>query len=169
MATFSIRINKNKAQTITTIKNVDEFDLTGTTTITANTYLDVLLSPVTTYDFTAPQVAAFVADDQVDITVLDLIGVSPVDGFYTVVLDVDDGTHDSTDGGVGITLEATSEVYSKQGVISVQSPDFFVPQVVHVCKMWLDEMNELENLPLGQRKDQFDRRLNSLKQILRYE
>lgn len=168
MAIFSIRISKNKAQTITTIKNVDEFDLSGTTTITANTYLDVLLAPVKVYNFTVQQVADFLANDQVEVTVSDLIGASPVDGFYTTILDVDTGTHDSTNGGVGITLEATSEVYSKQSVVKIQSPDFFVEQALHVCHMLLSEMNELENIDTSQRKDQFDRRLSNLQEILRY-
>lgn len=169
MAVFSIRISKNKAQTVTTIKNVNGFDLSGTTTITANTYIDTLLAPLTTYDFTTQQRDDFIANDEVSIAVSDLIGASPVDAFYTVILDVDDGTHESTGGGVGITLEATNVVYSKQSVVSVQSPDFFVEQVLHVCHMLLSEMNELENIDNSQRKDQFDRRLSNLKEILRYE
>ena len=168
MSVFALRMSKNKAQDIVTLKNVDSFDLAGSTTIIANTYI-ILTDPVIkAYTLTTQERDDFIANDVVDVAVSDLIGTSPIDAFYSTILDVDTATHESTDGGVSITLEATNETYSKQSVVDVESPDFFVEQAVHVCKMILDEMNALEDLDSSQRKDQFDRRLVNLKQILRY-
>ena len=165
MAVFKIKCEKNKAQTQVTIRQKDSVDLSGETAFTVNVYTDDLIVADSTYGLTAGQLndlltTGIVVVDTTDLEITD-------DDFYT--LELVSEHFNSNMAGVGITLEATGKVYSKQGLVDVYSPDFRVDSVLNASHMMLQEMNAIESQDYSlQKRVDFTTRLEHLKTILNY-
>ena len=165
---YKIRCSKNSPQSIVTIVQDDNTDISGLTSVTANVYSDDLSTTVNTYTLTAQDIIDLKAGS-VNVSTLDLIGsAAPDDDFYSVELDGD--TVDSDLAGIGITLEAKGETYNKQGFVDVYDPDFRIDQVLHTAHMLVQEMDNIENQDSTlQKRIDFTTRLATLKKILSYE
>lgn len=170
MATsFEIKLSKSNDQQTVKITQQDDVDLSGVSAIVASVYTDDLSTADNTHTFTATQLSNFQSNGEVEIAYDTLLGASPADEFYTVELNGDSGSYVSNKAGVGITLEASAKVYSKQLFTSVYSQDFRVDKALHVAHMLLEQMNAIEwqDYSLQKRID-FIIRLAHLKEILDY-
>jgi len=162
---FKVKLSKSPNQQLITIVQTDNVNISGMTTATADVYTDDLGTADTSYDLTVGEVSDL-ASGEVVLSASDL-GMAD-DDFYTVILTCS-GSLVSAAAGVGITLEATSEVYSNQGSVNVYSPDYRVDSVLMTAKMLLDEMNAIENMEVSlQKRADYTTRLGLLKDILKY-
>ena len=167
MATFKIKCEKNKAQTVVTIRQQDEVDLSALSSFTVNVYTSNLSEADATYSMSGSEVTAFKTTGIVELQVADVLP-STDDDFYT--LEVESGAYLSNKAGVAITLKAAGKVYTKQGFIDVYSPEFRVDRALMAAHMLYQEMNMIENLDASlQKRIDFTSRLATLKQILKYE
>ena len=167
MADYKIKLSKDSAQAIITIRQDDSVSISAETAITANVYSDDLSTTINTYAFTAQNLTDFKANGYVEVATLDLIGITD-DDFYTVELD--GAVLDSEQAGVGLTLEAKGETYNKQGFVDVYSPDYKISQVLHTAHMLVQEMDNIETQDYSlQKRVDFTTRLATLKKILSYE
>lgn len=165
MATFKIKCEKNKAQTVVTIRQQDSVDLSGELAFTVNVYSDDLVVADSTYGLTAGQLNDLLTTGVVNVDVSDLALTD--DDFYSLELVSENFT--SNVAGVGITLEATGKVYSKQGYVDIYSPDYRVDRILMVAHMMLQEMNTIETQDYSlQKRVDFTTRLDHLKEILDY-
>ena len=162
---FTFKAYKNISQDVITIVNYSGYDFSSTTTISATVYL-VAGTTINTYAFTSQNISDLNTNGRVDITTADLLGASPVDGYYTISLDVD--STDTGTGYVGITLAAASQVNSHQSLIDVRPNKYDIPLVLHLSKILLDGMNALEYTDTTQGKNQFDNWNTRLKETLNY-
>lgn len=163
---FKIKLSKSADQQTITIRQTDSTDISGLSSVTANVYTADVSTAVNTYAFTAGDLTNLKAGS-VDIDTTDLLGGTD-DNWYRIVLDGD--TIDSDAAGVGITLEAQSKVYSKQGAVDVYSAEYRIPNVLHGVHMIVSEMNAIEHLdPALQKRVDFTTRWALLKEILGYE
>jgi hypothetical protein len=166
MASFKIKLSKAANQQTITIVRDDAVDLSAVAAIEASVYTDDLGTAVNTYDFTAQDLIDFVAGT-VDISTEDLIGASPDDEFYTVILD--GGVYVSENAGVAITLEMIYQAMSRQGYIDVYSPDFRVDQVLLTSFMLVYECDNLELQDSSdQKRADFTTRQDTLQKMLTY-
>lgn len=162
---FKIKCSKSKDQQTITIKKADNFDLSGGNVFTVKVYSDDLGTAIKTLVLSGTEETSFKAGS-VSIAASTLLTTS--DDFYTIIVDVD-GT-ESYPAGIGITLEATYQVFSSQGYVNVYSPDYRFDNVLIVCKNLLDEMNTIESMDSAlQKRVDFTTRQDLLKQILSYE
>lgn len=160
-----MKCSKSADQLTITIRQTDDTDISGLSSVSAKVYT-ASTTAINTYAFTAQNLTDLKAGE-VSIATSSLLGTTD-DNWYRIVLDGD--TIDSDSAGVGITLEASAKVYSKQGAIDVYSADYRIPNVLHGVHMLLQEMNTIETLdPTFQKRVDFTTRWALLKEILRYE
>lgn len=165
---FKIKCSKTKDQKTITINRDDNFDLSGNTLFDFRIYTDDLGDNVSAYVLTGQEIIDFIAGS-VSIPMDDFIGADPDDDYYTVICEVDMNSFQSYPAGVSITLEATSEVFSNQGSISVYSPDYRLDNVLLTAFMLLHEMNMIEEMDSSkQKRADFTTRQALLKDILKY-
>lgn len=165
MATFKIKCEKNKAQTVVTIRQQDNVDLSGELAFTVNVYSDDLVVADSTYGLTVGQLSDLLTTGVVNVDVSDLELTD--DDFYS--LELVSQNFISNVAGIGITLEATGKVYGKQGYVDIHSPDYRIDRVLAVAHMMLQEMNIIETQdPSLQKRVDFTKRLEHLKVILNY-
>lgn len=165
MATFKIKCEKNKAQTVVTIRQKDSVDISGEAAFTVNVYTDDLIVADNTYGLTAGQLNDLLTDGVVNVGASDLLLTD--DDFYTLELVSENFT--SNKAGVGITLEATGKVYNKQGLVDVYSPQYRVDNALNSAHMMLQEMNSIESQDYSlQKRIDFTTRLARIQQILNY-
>lgn len=171
MATFKIKLSKSNDQSVITVKQDDNVDLSAVVAIVASTFTDDLSTADRTYNFTAQNLTDFKANGEVDISSLSLLGAAaPDDDFYSVSLNADSDTYVSGLAGVGITLEAKGETYNKQGFTNVYASDYRRDDALHTAHMLVLEMDNLENQDYSlQKRVDYTTRLANLKQILSYE
>jgi len=163
---FKIKCEKNKAQTVVTIRQQDSVDLSSVVAFTVNVYTDDLIVADATYGLTAGQLNDILTTGIVEIESSDLFA-DMLDDFYTLEL-VSENLN-SNKAGLAITLEAQSEVFSNQGSISVYSPDYRLDNVLITAFMLLTEMNTIENMDVSlQKRVDFTTRQALLKDILNY-
>ena len=169
MAQFKIKCSKNKAQTVITVIQTDATDLSSVTEIVVNLYSDDIATPDNTYTLDGIELAAFLADGAVDLSVTDVIGASPADEFYTIEFSGDSDAYLSNKAGLAITTKAAGKVYSNQGFVDVYAPDFRIDRVLHTAHMLWQEMNLIEEQEVSlQKRADFTTRLSLLKEILNY-
>jgi len=164
---FKIKCSKSKDQQTITIKRNDLTDLTGGGVFTLEVYQGDLGTAINTYALSAGEITAFLGTG-VEIPTVDLLlSSAPDDDFYTIYLDVDGTASDPA--GVGITLEATAEVFSNQGSVNVYSQDYRIDNVLMTAFMLLNEMNAIEDMDVSlQKRVDFTTRQALLKEILNY-
>ena len=164
---FQIKLQKNKAQDVITVKKEDTQTITAP--IVATAYHDGVL--INTYTLTGAQPTELITNGRTDVLTVSLLGSAAaiVDGWYTVHFTSANG-QESDNPGVGITLEATKKVYNKQGLVNVYAPKFNIDENLHVCHVFLSEMNLIETIDVSYQKQvDFDMRHNLIKEMLNYE
>ncbi|ANS04927.1 hypothetical protein [uncultured Mediterranean phage] len=170
MATsFKVKFSKNKAQSTITVTRDDNVNISGMTSCNARVYSDDLATADNTYTFTAQDIIDLKAGT-VDITTLSLIGsASPVDDYYTIILDGDTATYVSDSAGVAITLEAMYEVLRRSGYVDVYSPDYRKDRVLLTGFTMLYMMDNIEEQdPSKQKRVDYTTRQDSLQKMFNY-
>jgi hypothetical protein len=164
---FQIKLQKNRAQDVVTIKKEDTQTITAP--IVAAVYSGGTL--VNTYTLAGSEPTELITNGRTDVLTVDLLGATyaVLDGWYTVHFSSGNGQV-SDHPGVGITLEATKKVYSKQGLVNVYAHKYLVDENLHVCHVMLSEMNLIETIDVAyQKQEDFDMRHGLIKEMLNYE
>jgi len=167
MATFRVKFSKSPDQRTITIRKVGGDSIASATTLVASIYTNDFDTADSTYTLTNTQLTEL-KTGVTTVATADLLGNEPVDAWYSIIL-AEGTSFTSVIAGVGITLEATSKVYGKQGYVGVYAPEYRVDEVLHTSHMLLAEMNALENIEVSfQKREDFEQRLSLLKKILHY-
>ena len=161
---FKIKLQKNRAQDVITVKKEDTQTITAP--IVATAYYNGAV--INTYTLSGTEPTELITNGRTDVLTVDLLGSLPDDGWYTVQFSSANG-QESDYPGVGITVIATKKVYSKQGLVNVYAPKFQIDENLHVAHVLLSEMNMIETIDVAyQKEEDFNMRHGLIKEMLNY-
>jgi hypothetical protein len=164
---FKVKFGKSKDQMSIRVWYNGGDSITGSSSLTAHVYADESETPTNTYTLATVELNALKSGSVALPTAL-LTGSQIGDNWYWVVFR-QGSDYESEKAGFGMTLESTGEVYSRLDAIDIEYHDFRIDEVLHTAHMVLSEMNAMESVEATyQDRGDFDKRLETLKQILKY-
>lgn len=162
---YKIQIGKDNSQQNVTIRQVDNTDISGLTSVTAKVYTSTTAT-VNEYAFSAQDLTDLKAGS-VTVDAETILGQT-TDEFYKIILDGD--TIDSESAHVAITLELLGKALNKQGMVDVYSQSYRTDHVLHVVSFLTAEVDGIENQESSkQKRVDYTSRMTILKKILNYE
>lgn len=137
------------------------------TSITVDLYGASLVTPVSSYTLTAPELATFISDGVIELTFLSLYGAIYVnDGWWSIKTSSNSGAYVSNYSGFGIYASASFAVYSQINSLHVPEDIKYNAEKYCIMAMWLEGLKYLDTTNVNSRGVKFVKRLVSLQKMM---
>jgi len=172
MAAIAIFATSNSKQTGVELTDLTDWTALGVprsvlTSISVELYGTSLVTPVSTYALTAPELATYVADGFLEILFTTLAGSIAInDGWWTVRMIANSNAYISNYSGFGIYSDITYGVWSLINSVHTPQEVKYDAERIVIPAIFLKGIGYLDTTNVNSRDVKFQKRLLSLQKML---